>query len=334
MPESFGVRSSEGRPPAVSVTNQVPHPGRRCAPAPNMSTPNPLAPQGSTLEKHGRGRSTFQIISFIGAVHVFALCGLLWIGCKKDDQQGGGSAGQGDLPPVTGAGTVDGGQPPLPGGTVSNALPGTVTGPGTAPIPGPGVGPVVPPPSSNGVTGVVIPPPELHSNPPSDPVPTPTGQATEHKVEKGDVGTTIASKHGVTVAALKAANPNVNWNKLKLGQVIAIPAPAEKTVATPNTALKDTVKEAPVTDGSSYTVRPGDTGSKIAKKVGVSWKAIRAANGLTTDSLRPGQKLTIPAKGAAVEKKEAGGVPAPAPLPSAAPVVPSATPLPAPLPGR
>jgi len=336
MPESFGVRSSEGRLRAVSVTNQVPHPGRRRAPEPNMSTPNPLAPQGSTLEKQGRGRSTFQIISFIGAVHVFALCGLLWIGCKKDDQQGSGPAGQGELPPVTGAGPGDGGQPPLPGGAVSNTSPGTVIGPGSglAPVPGPGVGPVVPPPSSNAVTGVVIPPPEVHPNPPADPVPTPTGQATEHKVEKGDVGTTIASKHGVTVAALKAANPNVNWNKLKPGQVIAIPAPAEKTVATPNTAPKDTVKDGPATDGSSYTVRPGDTGSKISKKVGVSWKSIRAANGLTTDSLRPGQKLTIPAKGAAVEKKEAGGVPAPWPLPSAAPVVPSATPLPAPLPGR
>lgn len=334
MPESFGMWSSEGRLHAATVTNQVPHQGRRRAPAPNMSTPNPLAPQGSTLEKQGRGRSTFQIISFIGAVHVFALCGLLWIGCKKDDQQGAGPSGQGELPPVVGGTASETVQPPLPGVAASNALPGNVTGPGLAPIPGQGVGPVVPPPSSNAVTGIVVPPPEAHSNPPSDPVPAPTGQASEHKVEKGDVGTTIASKHGVTVAALKAANPNVNWNKLKPGQVIAIPAPSEKAAPRPESGPKDGVKDAPSAEGSSYTVRPGDTGSKISKKVGVSWKAIRAANSLTTDSLRPGQKLTIPAKGAAVEKKESGGNPPPAPLPTAVPVVPSATPLPAPIPGR
>ena len=49
-----------------------------------MSTPNPLAPQGSLLEQQAKGRSTFQVISFIGAVHVVLLCGILWTACGND----------------------------------------------------------------------------------------------------------------------------------------------------------------------------------------------------------------------------------------------------------
>ena len=37
-------------------------------------------------------------------------------------------------------------------------------------------------------------------------------------------GTTIAKAHGVTLAALTAANPGVNFSKLKIGQIIKIPA--------------------------------------------------------------------------------------------------------------
>lgn len=318
-----------------------------------MSTPNPLAPQGSLLEKHGRGRSTFQIISFIGAIHVVALCGLLWIGCKKDDQSGGlGSTGgttgtgldanPGGLPPVGG----DVGLPPVGGNPVGYGAP-TATNP---PTPGYVAGLVTPPPTgiaSNPPTGIgqplqptgtVVAPP-----PPLDPVPTPvpTTAAGEYKVQKGDFGTTIAKKAGVSLAALKAANPGVDWNKLKLNQVLNIPAPTAAPAPTTGTGSAPTgtgssTTVAPTTPeaGNSYVVRPGDTGSKIAKKTGVSWKSIRAASGLTSDNIRPGQKLTIPAKGSA-GTAPTGTAPAGGSAPIAAPVPagPTATPLP-PLPGQ
>jgi len=319
-----------------------------------MSTPNPLAPQGSLLEKHGRGRSTFQIISFIGAIHVVALCGLLWIGCKKDDQSGLASGtGTG-----TGTGTgldanpsglpAVGGEVGLP--PVGGNLPGYGAVPATnPPTPGYVGGPVTPTPpvvTSNPPTGLglpvqplgtVVPPP-----PPLDPPPAVTTAAGEYKVQKGDIGTTIAKKAGVSVAALKAANPSVDWTKLKLNQVLTIPAPtagaapSTGTVTGPGTgAAGVTVAPAVPEAGNSYVVRPGDTGSKIAKKTGVSWKSIRAASGLSSDSIRPGQKLTIPAKGAAIAPAPgaapAGGMVAPTATP--VPLVPTATPLP-PLPGQ
>jgi LysM repeat protein len=318
-----------------------------------MSTPNPLAPQGSLLEKHGRGRSTFQIISFIGAIHVVALCGLLWIGCKKDDQAGGLGSGTG-----TGTGTgLDanpGGLGPVGGDVALPPVGGNLPGYGAAPItnpPTPGYvgGPVAPPPpvvASNPPTGIgqplqpmgtVVAPP-----PPLDPVPTPapTTAAGEYKVQKGDFGTTIAKKAGVSLAALKAANPGVDWNKLKLNQVLNIPAATSAPAPTTGTGYAPTgtgtgTTVAPTTPeaGNSYVVRPGDTGSKIAKKTGVSWKSIRAASGLSSDSIRPGQKLTIPAKGSA-STAPSGTVPTGGPAPLApVPSGPTATPLP-PLPGQ
>lgn len=312
-----------------------------------MSTPNPLAPQGSLLEKHGRGRSTFQIISFIGAIHVVALCGLLWIGCKKDDPSGGGLAANNPDAQGLGAGTGTGGLPPetgLPpiGAAPTNALGSAATGLPAAsnsyyggPITGAPVTTSAPPTTPNLGAGAAQP------VVPADPLlgagagagagttgAAVAGAPSDYKVQKGDIGTTIAKKFGVTVAALQAANPSVNWNRLKVDQVIAIPAkaaPAETGVgAVAGAAAGAGTAPATVEGGTSYTVRPGDTGSKIAKKFGVSWKAIRAANNLSSDSIRPNQKLTIPAKGAAAPAPSTGAGAA-IPPPSSGPV---ATPLP------
>lgn len=297
-----------------------------------MSTPNPLAPQGSLLEKQGRGRSSFQIIGFIGALHVFVLCALLWIGCKQDK-------------PTSGLGGPDSGLPGQDGGLPPVAEPPVAINPGsTNPLPATGTNPPpLPPPAAGvGAVGVTPPPavPEPLPVPPVQPVPEAGAGATagsapsEHKVASGETGAVIAKKYGVSIKALQAANPTVNWNRMKIGQVLAIPAsspkapdakPGVKPSAASGVPAPGGAAGAPAEDASSYTVRPGDTGSKIAKKFGVSWRKIRDLNGLTSDSLKPGTKLNIPAKGAAT-----GSAPAEAAAPAAAPVplAPVVTPLP------
>ena len=49
----------------------------------------------------------------------------------------------------------------------------------------------------------------------------------------------------------------------------------------------------------TYTVKSGDNLTKIAGRMGTTIKALRAENGLKTDSIKVGQKLKIPAKAAA-----------------------------------
>jgi LysM repeat protein len=72
-----------------------------------------------------------------------------------------------------------------------------------------------------------------------------------------------------------------------------------------------------------YTVKSGDTLTKIAKAYGTTVKAIESENNLTTTEIKVGKKLKIPAKAAA----------APAPEPVTAPAPVSPTPAPAPAPG-
>jgi len=200
-----------------------------------MSTPNPLAPQGSLLEKQGRGRSSFQIIGFIGALHVFVLCALLWIGCKQDKPTGAlggpdpGLPGQDSgLPPVA--------EPPVainPGST--NPLPATGTNPPpiVPPVAGVGAAGLTPTPSAGtAVTGPAetLPLPGA-TVPGSDAGAGAAGGAapSEHKVASWETGAVIAKKYGVSIKALQAANPTVNWNRMKIGQVLAIPAPTAPT---------------------------------------------------------------------------------------------------------
>lgn len=294
-----------------------------------MSTPNPLAPQGSLLEQQAKGRSTFHVISFIGAVHVMLLCGILWTACSRDDKpkvETPNTLGGTDPYAVPPADTNATGLPPA-------ALPIASTNPATAvpltsvpPTPAPatpGLPPATPTPA------VTLPPSAVVTPPAPAPLPeatsAATGTASEYKVAKGDIGESIAKKHGVSLKALTAANPGVNWSRLKQGQTLQIPAAAAAApTAAPSTGAP---ADATGAGGTTYVVKPGDTGNKIATRHGVKWSEIRKASRLTSDALHPGQKLTIPAK--------SGAAAAPAATPTAAPAAPAPTAIPvAPTGGR
>jgi LysM repeat protein len=156
--------------------------------------------------------------------------------------------------------------------------------------------------------------PTIDTNPPvvTPPVVVPPVEPTESEyvVVQGDTLGKIAKKSGVTLKALEAANPGVVPTKLKIGQKLSLPAPTASAVAPAAAASADT-------GGETYTVKSGDTLSKIAKKYGVTLKALVAANNLTTDQInhiKVNQKLTIP------EKAEAA---APVATPEPAPVAPA-----------
>jgi LysM repeat protein len=162
-----------------------------------------------------------------------------------------------------------------------------------------------PPPVEVSNPPVVLPP--LPTNPPVV-VPPPVVEApagTEYVVVKGDSLAKIAKKNGVTLKALEAANPGVVPTKLKIGQKLVIPAGGK--------SLTDTAAPTAPAVGdagtASYTVKSGDTLTKIAKAHGTTVKAIEAANGLTTTKIAVGKKLKIPGKAEA-----APVVAAPAPV--------------------
>lgn len=268
-----------------------------------MSTPNPLAPQGSLLEQHPKGRSMFQVISLIGVVHVMLLCGILWTACSRDDKTKAEPPNTLGSDPYSSPPTDPGTGLPVVSNNASNlaaSLPATPAGPSaTDPLPGynpPASSTVQPPPGGGTAAPPVgpapaLPPATANILPPPATDAAPSSAAGEYKVAKGDIGASIARAHGVTLKALTAANPTVNWSRLKVGQTLQIPA---STGAAPSTAAGS--DSGPSSSGQSYTVKAGDTGTKIATKHGVKWAEIRRASNLKSDVLRPGQKLTIPTR--------------------------------------
>jgi LysM repeat protein len=176
----------------------------------------------------------------------------------------------------------------------------------------------MPPMTSSNLSGMT---PLVQTNqmgvlPQGNPEPvTPTPVASEYTVVKGDSLASIAKKYGVTVKALQAANPGVVPTKLKIGQKLVIPAGGK-------TAPEMGANPLTTDSTATYTVKSGDTLTKIAKAHGTTVKAIQTANNLTTTKIHVGQKLKIPSKAPA-----APVTPAPAPVePNTPPVAPMTTP--------
>jgi len=132
----------------------------------------------------------------------------------------------------------------------------------------------------------------------------PAPVAKQHEVKKGDSLWKIAQSEGTTVAELAKANNLTKTSALKIGQKLTVPAKAPAQVVAAPAApaplgmATDAVSATPATveAGSAYTVAAGDSLWKIANKNGTTVSALKKANTLTSDSLKVGQKLTVPAK--------------------------------------
>ncbi len=123
--------------------------------------------------------------------------------------------------------------------------------------------------------------------------PAPTA-ATEYTVASRDTYSTIAKKFGVSVAAMKEANPGVEATKLQIGQKLHVPAPAKSVASAPSGSSSASPEQANI--DQMYKVQSGDTLIKIASNHHTNVKAIRAANNLKSDRIVVGQKLKIPVK--------------------------------------
>lgn len=128
-------------------------------------------------------------------------------------------------------------------------------------------------------------------------------QRVAYRVKSGDYLGRIASRYGVTVNQLKSWN-NLRSSNIRVGQVLYIYSRGYKPATTSSAApaAKSTTsssKAAPAAtkapSGTTYTVKAGDSLYTIAKLYpGVSAENIKNANGLTSNNIKPGQKLKIP----------------------------------------
>lgn len=113
-----------------------------------------------------------------------------------------------------------------------------------------------------------------------------------YTVKKGDSLWKISKQFGTSIANLKKWN-NLSSDVIYVGQKLIVSntknsAPsAEPTVPNTSNSNKKT------TDGTTYTVKSGDTLSKIAVQYGVTVANLKQWNGLSSDLIYAGQKLII-----------------------------------------
>jgi LysM repeat protein len=262
-----------------------------------MTNPNPFVPKGSLLEQQSARRSRLKLAVFCTvAVSSVGLVAMLIQGCKREQP-----ADNTTTPDIS-TNTPD---------LSTNVTPIVDTNPIA-----------LPPPSTNTTPAYIAPPPPLQQ------IQTPVAPETStYKITKGDTLGKVAKAHGVSLKALEAANPGVDSKHLKVGQSINIPAGGASVGAATSTPTLGT----DVAAGDTYSVKSGDTLSKIAKANGVSLKALEAANpGVSSNHLKVNQKLKLPAKAAAapvIADPAPAVTPMPVlPPPSTAPAAPAATP--------
>jgi LysM repeat protein len=236
-----------------------------------MNNQSPLVPLGSLLEQKNKGRARVKIaVFFVLAIHGIGLMALLLQGCRRDD-----TATKND-PTATTASTAN--TPETPSIQTTNQLPPEN-------------------PSGQAVVGNTGTTPGTQqtqdANSASATSPGPGGG--EYTIAKGDTYSTIASHFHVTVKAIEDANVGVDPKRLQIGKKLHIPPQPLPTGDTTAKAGAGTTTE--TTNGEkTYTVKSGDMLITIAKTQGTTVKAIRAANNLTTDNIKVGQKLKIPNK--------------------------------------
>ena len=251
-----------------------------------MNNQNPLSSQDSLLEQKNTGRTrTKLVVSIVLALHCAVLLAFLAVGCKKEQEP---------QPIAT---------EPVADTMVTNTEPYFEPYTNTVDTSVPAGF------DTNQQAMAPMQDTNLSALPPAPEVPLPSatttapiggGSTTEYTIAKGDSFSTIAKKFGVSVRALTEANPNVVPTKLQINHKIQVPAAS----AAPSVSMDAgaTASAAPATSTSStksYTVKSGDSLSKIATQQGTSVKALRSANNLKTDRIKVGQKLKIPVKAAA-----------------------------------
>jgi membrane-bound lytic murein transglycosylase D len=110
---------------------------------------------------------------------------------------------------------------------------------------------------------------------------------SNYRVRSGDSLWLIARRHGLSVNTLARANGLSSKARLQIGQKLYIPdlgaGESRKSLAEAEQAKKTIV----------YRVRRGDTLYSIARRFGVSYKALMAWNDMRSSRIYPGDNITV-----------------------------------------
>ncbi|MGZ8937745.1 MAG: LysM peptidoglycan-binding domain-containing protein [Limisphaerales bacterium] len=249
-----------------------------------MSAPNPLIPQGTFQAQAAKGASNVRLaVATIVAIHIVFFGGLLLQGCKRDPKLA-------EAAPETNATSLSNlSLEPInsnslyyaSGGLPSDGLTSTAQPEGAGNLANNNAESLWQ--SSNLVSAGV-----------GENASERVTSTKEYTIAKGDTMGRIAQRNNTTVSAIRKANPGVEPTRIRPGQKINLPVEAQ----TPVSAKLSGTQATPSANGASaniYTVKSGDSLTKIANLYKTTVRELTAANNLQTSRINIGQKLKIPA---------------------------------------
>lgn len=126
---------------------------------------------------------------------------------------------------------------------------------------------------------------------------TPVASTKFYVVRKGDTLYSIATRYGITAAALRNAN-NISGNNISVGQRLTINAsgtPTKRHVVLEEVPAKvqKQVSKRPLAKKKTYKVRKGDTLFSIASSANMSVNQLKKLNGIRNNNLKVGQTLKL-----------------------------------------
>ncbi len=146
------------------------------------------------------------------------------------------------------------------------------------------------------------------------------GGGNTYTVRDGDTLATIAERLGVTLEALRNANPGIDPGALRVGDPINLPSdaaapppatatpevPEDEPTQSPAPTEAPAATNTPSSLGQTYTVKSGDIPETIAAQFGITVEALLAANPtMDPRNLQVGQVLIIPVSAEGEQAPEA-----------------------------
>lgn len=125
---------------------------------------------------------------------------------------------------------------------------------------------------------------------------------TTYIIQRGDTLSKISKRYNIKIDAIKANNPQIKKDIVRLGQKIKLPGKVDigdQTVPegsfASSSAKPAAAAKAYTGATKEYVVKNGDTLGGIAIASGISVRQLKELNGLSKDVIRVGQKLKVPA---------------------------------------
>jgi membrane-bound lytic murein transglycosylase D len=115
-----------------------------------------------------------------------------------------------------------------------------------------------------------------------------------YQLKKGESLDKVARDFDISVHRLTEVNGLTGGKRVRPGQMLLVPLEGEGSESNLDETYDSPDFQAPAEERRTvYRVKPGDTLSSIARRHGISVAQIKKWNGLRSDRLRAGQRLTI-----------------------------------------